>query len=179
MRFAERILSKYFPVCPDFLAGLFVVSVFPTAFYDFIFHFIQNIFLFFAHGQAQNICFPLCEIGVSEKTMSKWVNEGKWHDLRKRLLLAKEEQINMLYEQLENLNIAIKATDKKHADSKQADILIKITASIRNMETDLAIADLIESGIRFIKYMQQVGTTQQVMDIADNWNSFIQASIKK
>jgi len=118
-------------------------------------------------------------VGVSEKTMSKWVNEGKWHDLRKRLLLAKEEQINTLYEQLENLNIAIKATDKKHADSKQADILIKITASIRNLETDLAIADLIESGIRFIKYMQQVGTTQQVMDIADNWNSFIQASIKK
>lgn len=118
-------------------------------------------------------------VGVSEKTMSKWVNDGNWKDLRKRLLLAKEEQINTLYEQLESLNEAIKLNQSKHADTKQADILIKYTAAIRNLETDLAIADLIESGIRFIKYLQKVGTLEQVMEVSDMWNSFIQASMKK
>jgi len=118
-------------------------------------------------------------VGVSEKTMSKWVNDGNWKDLRKRMLLAKEEQINNLYEQLEQLNIAIKKNENKHADTKQADILIKLTAAIRNLETDLAIADLVESGIRFVKFLQKVGTVDQVMEVSDMWNAFIQSSIKK
>ena len=118
-------------------------------------------------------------VGVSEKTMSKWVNEFNWKDLRRRLLLSKEEQINALYEQLERLNGLIRKTDEGHADTKQADVLIKLTAAIRNLETDLAIADLIESGIRFIKYLQKVGTLEQVIEVADFWNSFIQSSIKK
>lgn len=118
-------------------------------------------------------------VGVSEKTMSKWVNDLNWKDLRKRMLLAKEEQINNLYEQLEQLNIAIKEGTSKHADTRQADILIKLTVAIRNLETDLAIADLVESGIRFIKFLQKVGTITQVMEVSDMWNSFIQSSIKK
>jgi hypothetical protein len=44
------------------------------------------------------------KVGVSEKTMSEWVNKFGWKNLRKRLLITKEEQINNLYEQLEELN---------------------------------------------------------------------------
>lgn len=118
-------------------------------------------------------------VGVSERTMSKWVNEGNWRDLRKRLLLTKENELANMYEELEQLNKLIKENPTKHADTKQADIRIKLTAAIRELETDLGIAELVESGIRFIKYIQQVGTTEQVMEVSDMWNSFIQASIKK
>jgi transposase len=118
-------------------------------------------------------------VGVSEKTMSKWVNEFNWKDLRKRLLISKEHQINALYEQLEKLNEIIRSTKEGHADTKQADILIKLTAAVRNLETDLAIADLTESGMRFIKYIQRVGTTEQVIQVSDMWNSFILTSMKK
>jgi len=118
-------------------------------------------------------------VGVSEKTMSKWVNEGNWKMLRNRLLLSKEELINKYYQHLENLNKAIDEAKLGHGDSKQADIMIKYTAAIRNLETDLGIADLVESGMRFIKFLQKVGTTEQVIEVADLWNSFIQVSIKK
>jgi len=118
-------------------------------------------------------------VNVTEKTMSSWVNDGNWKELRKRLLITKEQELSNLYEQLEALNTIIKSSATKHADSKQSDIQIKLTASIRNLESDLAIADLIESGIRFIKYVQKVGTFEQVMEMSDMWNSFIQMSIKK
>jgi transposase len=118
-------------------------------------------------------------VGVSEKTMTKWVHEYNWKSLRNRLLISKEQQINLMYEQLESLNTAIQANDTGHADSKQADILIKYTAAIRNLETDLAIADLVESGMRFIKHIQKTGSLQQVMEISDLWNSFILSSIRK
>ncbi len=119
------------------------------------------------------------KVGVSEKTMSKWVNEFNWKGLRNRLLLSKEDQLNSLYEQLEALNTEIKNHATRRPDTKQADVQIKLTSSIRNLETDLAIADLVESGMRFVRHLQKVGTMQQVKDFTELWHSFIQASIKR
>jgi hypothetical protein len=119
------------------------------------------------------------KVGVSEKTMSKWVNEFNWKSLRKRLLVSKEEILNNLYEQLEALDDEIRTAAKKYPDTKQADIKIKLTASVRNLETDLAIADLVESGIRFVKHLQKVGTIEQTLEVAELWNSFILSSIRK
>lgn len=120
-------------------------------------------------------------VGTSEKTMGKWVNDFGWKNLRKRLLVSKEQVLNNLYEQLEELNNTIKSRNegKRFGDTKEADILIKYTASIRNLETDLAIADLVESGIRFVKHLQKIGTMEQVMEVSDLWNSFLQSSIKR
>lgn len=119
-------------------------------------------------------------VGVSEKTVSKWVNEndGAWKRERQRLLISKQDQLNSFYSQLENLNEQIEEGNGI-PDTKQADIQIKLTAAIRNLETDLAIADIIESGMRFIKHIQLVGTLDQVKDFADLWNSFIQNEIRK
>ncbi|MTV61592.1 hypothetical protein, partial [Streptococcus pneumoniae] len=48
------------------------------------------------------------KVVVSEKTISKWVNDFGWKNLRKRLLVSREEQLNNLYDQLEALNNSIK-----------------------------------------------------------------------
>jgi predicted DNA-binding protein (UPF0251 family) len=133
--------------------------------------------LFTREQLDQKVC--AARVDVSEKTMSKWVNEGNWKALRNRMLASKEQLITTYYEHLENLNNKIKEAKQGHGDSKQADIMIKYTAAIRNLETDLAIQDLVESGIRFVKYLQKVGTMDQVLEISDLWNSFIQASVKR
>lgn len=119
-------------------------------------------------------------VGISETTMSRWVNDFNWKKLRNRLLISKEEVLNNLYEQIDQLNIDIKTNEngKRYGSSKQADILIKLTASIRNMETDLNIADLVESGIRFTKFIQKTGNVEQNVEFAELWNSFLQYSIK-
>lgn len=120
-------------------------------------------------------------VGVSEPTISKWVNVFNWRSLRDRLLVGKEEILSNLYEQLSELNEAIqnKPKGERWGDSKQADIQIKLTASIRNLETELAIADLVESGIRFMRYMQANATHEEVMLTSSHWNDFIQHSIRK
>jgi hypothetical protein len=114
------------------------------------------------------------------RQVSKWVNENDsaWKRERQRLLISKQDQLNSFYSQLEKLNEQIEDGDGI-PDTKQADIQIKLTAAIRNLETDLAIADIIESGMRFIKHIQLVGTLDQVKDFADLWNSFIQIEIRK
>jgi transcriptional regulator with XRE-family HTH domain len=121
------------------------------------------------------------KVGVSEKTIGKLVNENNWRSIRDRLLIGKEEILNNLYEQLAELNSAIsmKPEGERYGDSKQADSQVKLTASIRNMEKELAIADLVESGIRFIKYIQKVGTIDQVKEADELWNSFLYENFKK
>lgn len=120
-------------------------------------------------------------VGVSEPTISKWVNDFNWRALRDRLLVGKEEILSNLYEQLSELNQAItnKPKGERWGDTKQADIQIKLTASIRNLETELAIADLVESGIRFMRFMQANATHEEVMQTSAHWNDFIQHSIKR
>jgi transposase len=121
------------------------------------------------------------KVGVSEKTVSKWVNEFNWKSLRNRLVVGKEEILSGIYEELEQLRQSvIKRKDgERFSTNSEADTKIKLTASARNLETKLAIADIVESGIRFIKHVQKVGTIEQVLEISDLWNSFIQASIKQ
>jgi len=121
------------------------------------------------------------KVGVSEKTISKWVNDFNWKTLRNRLLIGKEEVLNNFYNQLAELNEAIenKTEGNRFADSKEADIMVKYSAAIRSLETELAIADLVESGIRFIKFIQSVEAPDKVIYIADLWNSFLQSEIKK
>jgi transposase len=121
------------------------------------------------------------KVSVSEKTISKWVNDFNWRNLRNRLLVGKEEILTGLYEEMEQMQEAIREKEpgKRFSDSKMADAKLKITASIRNLETELAIADLVESGIRFIKYIQQTGTTEQVLEYSELWNAFLLTSMKK
>lgn len=118
-------------------------------------------------------------VGISANTMSKWVAEFNWDALRKRLLISKEEQLNNLYEQLEVLNDEIRSSESKRPDTKQADVLVKLTTAIRTLETELAIADLVEAGIRFAKHLQGIVSHDELLNITENWNGFIQASIKK
>ncbi len=121
------------------------------------------------------------KVGVSANTMNSWVEKFQWKSLRNRLLIGKEELLNNLYEQMQELNehIKTKGDGKRYGDSKEADTMIKYTASIRNLETDLSIADIIDSGIRFIKFLQKVGTIEQVLEFSDLWNSFIQIEMKR
>lgn len=120
------------------------------------------------------------KVGVSENTISKWVNLFNWRDLRNRLLVGKEEVLNNLYQQLENLNTAINSREdgKKFGNAKEADTMVKYTASIRNLETDLAIADISASGTKFIKSIQEKVTPDKVIEIADLWNDFLHEQIK-
>ena len=121
------------------------------------------------------------KVGVSERTIYKWINDFAWKNLRKRLLLTKEEQITAMYEELEEISNKIKEkpVGERYADTKQSDIRVKITTSIKNLETDLGIGEIVEAGIKFIKFLQKTESIELVMQITEMWHGFIQASMKR
>lgn len=85
-------------------------------------------------------------VGISEKTIGLWVKSENWEKERSSVILTKEEELRRVYEQLTELNDLIKDRPKgqRYSDSKEADILIKLSATIKNLETDVSVAEAIE-----------------------------------
>jgi uncharacterized protein YjcR len=51
------------------------------------------------------------KVGVSEKTLSKWVTENKWDALRKSMLITKTEILRNLYDVLDKIGRKMKDED--------------------------------------------------------------------
>lgn len=119
------------------------------------------------------------KVEVAEKTISKWVNEGNWETLRKSLLVSKQEQLANMYEQLSEINAHIKQKPEgqRYADSKQADIQVKITASIEQLEEETNMADVFEVGKRFISYLQ-MHDFEKAKEVVDLYDGFIKHCLK-
>ncbi len=94
-------------------------------------------------------------VGVSKQTINKWVNSEDWERLRQSLVLTKEAELRRLYMQVTELNDAImqREVGKRFADSKEADVIAKLTASIRQLETDTSVAETIEVMKNFISFI--------------------------
>lgn len=96
-------------------------------------------------------------VGVSEQTISKWVNKYEWEHLRASVIITKESQIKRFYAQIVELNDAIEKREVgyRFANSKEADVQLKLTAAVKNLETETSVAEAIEVLRGFIGMVRQ------------------------
>lgn len=95
-------------------------------------------------------------VGVSRVTVSNWVRAGKWEEQKAGLTLTRQEQVANLYRQVAEINrvISTRAEGERFPNSKEADILGKLSAAIRNMEQETGIADIISVLTAFIEWLR-------------------------
>ena len=95
-------------------------------------------------------------VGVSRVTVSNWVRAGKWEEQKAGLTLTRQEQVANLYRQVAEINRAIsaRAEGERFPNSKEADMLGKLAAAIRNMEQETGIADIISVLTGFIEWLR-------------------------
>lgn len=135
--------------------------------------------------------------GVTQKTIAKWVEDGKWEDLRKSMLVTKDNQLTRLYNQLEWLNNHIAERDViydlpagvdpkdkdfnpskyrvlqgKFANSKEADSIAKITAAINKLETETSLADTVQVARSLIDYIRP-DNPELSKEITEAFDSYI------
>ena len=116
------------------------------------------------------------KVGTSENTLSNWVKEGKWNDLRKSMLISRQDSLRRLYNVLENMT-KVAEDDAQGGDTKLHDKISKCTASIRSLETDVAVADMIATAKLFIKHLQNVDMTL-VERFTNEFDAFIENRLK-
>ena len=95
-------------------------------------------------------------VDVNPKTIGTWIEDGMWKYLRKSLLTSKGDQLRRYYEILDAVTTKIEATEGGYGDTKLADMSIKYTGIIKNLETETSTGQMIETGMRFIRSVQKV-----------------------
>lgn len=94
--------------------------------------------------------------GVTEKTIGKWAIADNWDKLRKSLLTTKQNQLVHWYNQLEAMNENIATRVVPVPDSKEADIMSKITSNIQRLETETGIGEYVEVGRKLLTFIQGI-----------------------
>lgn len=110
-------------------------------------------------------------VGVARVTVNRWIADGKWEKQKVGLTLTREEQVSNLYRQVAEINrkIAEKPEGERFANSTEADILGKLSAAIRKMETDIGIADVISVQTKFIEFLRPIdlGKAKEITQLSD------------
>lgn len=132
--------------------------------------------LLFTNGDSTQKDIAL-KVGVSEKTMCKWVKEGNWEDLRKSLLTTKNEILRNLYNLLDKISTKLKE-EESIGNSKIADMYVKYTAAIKNLETETSIAEIVEVARMFVNWLQNVDP-QFALLVLNHFDSFIKERLKR
>lgn len=116
------------------------------------------------------------DIEVSERTLRKWINDESWDKLRKSFLVTRQNQIVMLYDQLEFLNNDISKREVKVATPKEAQTITKITLAIKSLETEASLGETIEVGKNFIDFMKDLDF-QKAQMITGLFDQFIKSKL--
>lgn len=115
------------------------------------------------------------KVGTSEKTVSAWKEKYGWDKLRQSLLVTKEEQIRRIYHIIDTLTEAAEM-DVLLGSTKMADMLVKYTASVKNLETETSLAQIIDVGTRFLDFLR-AEDLHRAKDIAPLFDAFIQQTL--
>lgn len=114
------------------------------------------------------------KVGSTRQTISKWAKDGQWDDFKAGMSVSREQILKGLYSQVNEINKSIqdKPQGERYASPAQADTLAKLSASIKKMELDTGIADLVSAGIRFSEWLRAVDLTK-AKDFVNLWDAFL------
>jgi hypothetical protein len=97
------------------------------------------------------------KVVATENTIGKWIKDEGWEQLRQSHLQSRDAQLFDLNQQWNELNSFIKKkkAGERFPDVKEADILIKISASIKNLQTEVDLQGVMEAGKGFVNFVRK------------------------
>ncbi|NCX95884.1 MAG: hypothetical protein EBX41_05655 [Chitinophagia bacterium] len=108
--------------------------------------------LYTHHSQSlPDIALPT---GIPENTLKQWAALHHWDKLRRSRLTSKQFQIEQLYDLLEQLTQKLKDTTGQ-VNPKHADLTVKYTAAIKNLEGEVGIPEIIEVAQLFTTWLRR------------------------
>lgn len=110
-------------------------------------------------------------VGVKRQTVSRWAGEGNWERYKVSITMTREEQLKNLYLQLAELNNAIngRPEGERFASTAESDTIAKITGSIKKMETDVGLADILSVFKSFVKWLRtyDMARSKEIVPLLD------------
>jgi len=92
--------------------------------------------------------------GIEEAQLREWIRDGNWDNLKRSLVTTKHEQLQLLYDALYTITTRLK-TDEGKEDLKDIEKILKLTASIKNLQTELSTGEIIEVAIAYLDWLRK------------------------
>lgn len=112
-------------------------------------------------------------VGTTESTIGKWKEKFGWEKLKASYTISKPEQLQRIYEQINELTAEIKnkPEGKRYASSKEADILNKLAVAAQKLEADAGVDDIINVFIEFLEWLrpQDLSKAQEISKLQDEF----------
>ncbi len=118
-------------------------------------------------------------VGVDEKTIGKWIEELGWKKFKRNLILTRDEQLALLYDELSEINnfIITQPEGKRFADSKLANTRRYLVKDIKELETDAQLPEIISALTQFLNFVRRNGIDDTKL-IAGYVDGFIKSKLK-
>lgn len=119
------------------------------------------------------------KVGTQRQTISRWAKAGGWEDLKAGMSVTREEVLKRLHLQLKSINdnILEREPKERYATAKEADAMAKLSATIKNLEKDVGISDIISVGMRFGEWLRRVDL-DKAKEYVQYWDLFLKEQIK-
>jgi len=112
-------------------------------------------------------------VGVSEKTISRWIEQEAWRKLKRNIILTREEQMINLMDELAEINESIKNKKEgaRFADHKEAQVRRQLVKDIKDLETKAMLPEIINSLTQFLDFVrrQDIDDTKLLAGYVDHF----------
>jgi len=97
-------------------------------------------------------------VGVSPQTMTRWVKQEKWDEERNGYSVTREQQLKETYRQMTELNevIAQRPKGERFPTSKEADSLLKLAQTAKQLETDASLDEIINAFSEYLDWLRGI-----------------------
>lgn len=119
------------------------------------------------------------KVGCNEKTIRRWKTDYKWDEMRKGLMVTKQEILRDLYDTLAAMKTEAKklATDDDPSTKPDTDGIYKLALAIKKLETQTGIGDIINVAQRLTTFVKQDNLADAQL-ITKWFDLFIQSTLK-
>lgn len=115
------------------------------------------------------------KVGVSRQTIIRWSKEDSWAELKASLSVTPTQLIAQWQQQIAEINRTITSREEgaRYATPAEADAMLKLATSIKKIQDDLGISEVISVCMRFLAWLRPLDVEQ-----AKAFNSLMDIFIK-
>ena len=115
------------------------------------------------------------KVGVSRQTIIRWSKEDSWAELKASPSVTPTQLIAQWQQQIAEINRTITSREEgaRYATPAEADAMLKLATSIKKIQDDLGISEVISVCMRFLAWLRPLDVEQ-----AKAFNSLMDVFIK-
>ena len=115
------------------------------------------------------------KVGVSRQTIVRWSKEDSWTELKASLSVTPTQLSDQWQQQISEINRTIAAREEgaRYATPAEADAMLKLASSIKKIQDELGVSEVISVCMRFLTWLRPLDAEQ-----AKAFNSLMDVFIK-